>query len=434
MTNFRDKPLQSIRGLPVLVAILGILASQVNLQVESKEPMQSASLEDATVSASSTDTAIGYTVLSDQFAFKDEAVPFKIAVWYPSSQKKSGHSTGTAPSHSPSADSFSSLERAFNPGPSTQSDPPRETSSPPVAQTHFAYPIGSNKIESDLVLNAPVAEGKFPVVFYSHGATGAGTSSFFICELLARNGYIVVAPDFLDTVFVARIDQPVPYDGFLWMRTDQYISWLRELGLNKASREGRTLFEYRPMQLKQTMEKVFVLNKDSKSALFNHVDEDRIGLFGHSFGAWTSVLLAGASPTFQDKRVKAVVALSGPVNEHVYAVASENDLSAVNVPILFEFGDQEPAKGRKDDKTFLFDKSKSPKQLISIKGADHLSFSGGVKGEHKKASEYLTEDPQRKTISETTLDFFNAFIKGDAGSKAKLKDRSEGVASSIADF
>lgn len=378
---------KSKHGLPVLIALLTVILSQSVLQVNGKEQTKSETSAVSTAPGCST-YSIGYSVLSDQLAFRDQPVPFKIAVWYPSSQM-------------PSA---------------------------------AAYPIGSNQIETELVKDGTCASGKHPIVFYSHGATGSGTSSFFICELLAKNGFIVVAPDFLDTVYVTRIDQPVPFDSYLWMRTDQYISFLRELGLNKASKEGRNLYAYRPAQLKQTMEKVFALNKESKNFLFNHIDESRIGLFGHSFGAWTSLLLGGASPDLHDKRIKAVVALSGPVNEHVYSVASANDLDSVNVPLLFEYGEQEPAKGRQDDKTFLFDKAKSPKMLLSIKDADHLSFSGGVKGEHKTVNEYLNADVPRKTISETTLDFFNAFINGADASKDKLKNRTEGVASSYCDF
>jgi len=369
-------------------------APSLSPSVEASSSPSTAKSEQSNSHATSTETtssySIGYTVLSEQYAYREQPVPFKIAVWYPSSDAK-------------------------------KSD-------------DFSYPIGSNKIASEAKLDAPIAEGKFPVLFYSHGATGAGTSSFFVCELLARSGYIVVAPDYLDTVYVARIDQPVPFDGYLWMRTAQYISWLRELGLNKSSREGRILFAYRPVQLKQTIEKIIGSNKDSKSPLYQHLDEERIGLFGHSFGAWTSLLLAGASPSLHDARVKAVVALSGPVNEHVYAVGSDNDLESVKVPVLFEYGDKEPASGRQDDKKFLFEKAKAPKMLIAIKDADHLSFSGGVKGEHKLASEYLNQDLPRKTIAETTLDFFNAFLKDDAASKTKLKNRTEGIAASAVEF
>lgn len=372
----------------VFIVIFTTLVSSWNLQACGKEQGQSAFIK-GTQSVSNALYPIGYTVLSAQYPYKELPITFKIAVWYPTESKPGKHD----------------------------------------------YQIGSNAISTDATADAAVAQGRFPLLFYSHGATGSGTSSFFICETLARNGYIVVAPDFLDTVSVARIDETVPFDGLIRMRTAQYISSLREFGLNKASSEGRTLYSYRPEQLKQTIELVLAMNKDSDGNLLHgHIDESKIGLFGHSFGAWTSLLLAGAGPLQHDPRIKAVVALSGPVNEHVFAVASPNDLAAVKIPVLFEYGDREKEVGRKDDKTLLFDKANTPKILIAIKDADHLSFSGGVRGEHRLAVDYLDRDPVRKTIADTTLDFFDAYIKGDQAKRDRLKERTEGVAFSVAQF
>lgn len=331
---------------------------------------------------------VGYTVVSNEYVYKDQKANYKIAVWYPS---------------------------ALNAG------------------THV-YKLGPSSVNADLAVDSPVADGKFPIVFYSHGATGSGTSSFFICELLAKNGYIVVAPDYLDTVNAARIDEPVPFDGFMRMKTNRDIYWLREYGLNKASREGRTAFEYRPEQLKSTIELALAWNKADGNRFLNKIDADRVGLFGHSFGAWTSLLLCGADAKRLDKRIKAVVALSGPVNEFVYKVDSDNDLKAINVPVLFEYGDQEPALGRRDDKALLFEPANAPKMLLSIKNADHLSFSGGIKGEHKSSTEYLNDDVPRKTISETTLDFFDGFLKSNESKLERLKARTEGISSSAAQF
>jgi len=331
---------------------------------------------------------VGYAVTSTEYDFKEQKIHYKIAIWYPTSRKDGTHD----------------------------------------------YILGPSHISANLAVDSPVAQGRFPIIFYSHGATGSGTSSFFTCELLARNGYIVVAPDYLDEVNAARIDETVPFDGFMRMKTTRYIYWLREYGLNKAAREGRTVFAYRPEQLKQTMDTVLAWDKDQENKFHNRIDEEKVGLFGHSFGAWTSLLAAGASPDFHDKRVKAVVALSGPVNEFVFKIATDNDLKDVKVPVLFEYGERETALGRRDDKTLLYDFAAAPKMLISIKDADHLSFSGGIKGEHKLSSEYLDADPIRKTISETTLDFFDGFLKNERERLDALKTRKEGVASSFADF
>jgi predicted dienelactone hydrolase len=331
---------------------------------------------------------VGYKVDSNEYEFKDQKAPYKIAIWYPSAKPAGQH----------------------------------------------IYKIGPSSISADLAVDAPVAEGRFPIIFYSHGATGSGTSSFFICEMLARNGYIVVAPDFLDMVNAARIDDPVPFNAIMRMNTTHYIYWLREYGLNKASGEGRTIYNYRPEQLQSTMKKALAWDQDSNSIFHNHVDSDRIGLFGHSFGAWTSLLVSGASAKYYDKNVKAVVALSGPVNDFVFKVEGDNDLKHIKIPVLFEYGELEPSLGRRDDKSLLFEPANSPKMLLAIKNADHLSFSGGVKGEHKLSAEYLEQDPPRKTISETTLDFFDGFLKNDKKKLERLETRTDGISFSAVQF
>src|SRR5262249_49788846 len=134
----------------------------------------------------------------------------------------------------------------------------------------------------------------------------------------------------------------------------------------------------------------------------------------------TSLLLSGTNAKYSDSRIKAVVALSGPVNEKIFTCESENDLAAVKIPVLFEYGGKETAMGRNGDKSFLFEKANAPKLLICVKDADHLSFSGGVKGEFKLASDYVDKDTVRKTISETTLDFFDAYLKNEKVKKEKL--------------
>ncbi|MBX9692827.1 MAG: dienelactone hydrolase family protein [Cyanobacteria bacterium] len=323
----------------------------------------------------------GFKTDSREFGYEGALIPYKIAIWYPS---------------------------------------------PDRASSDY-YQIGPSRISTDAAFDGAVAKGKFPVVFYAHGATGAGTSSFFLCETLARAGYIVVAPDFLDTLAVARIQERVEYDSLTRMRFYQYIYWLRNYGLDKAASLGRVQFTYRLDQLKSTIDYMLSLNDKKESVFYQHLDTDRIGLVGHSFGAWTSLLLAGASLQFHDERIKAVAALSGPVNDNVYAVVSDNDLARVHTPVLFEYGEKEKDFGRADDKTLLYDKANSPKILIRIVNADHFAFSGGVKGEFPNAESYIEQDSARRTISTTTRDFFDLFLKKDETARKRLKQPGDGA-------
>ncbi len=333
------------------------------------------------VSSKVDDTTFGFRTDSRDFAYHGSQILYKLAVWYPSPDK--------------STDSY--------------------------------YQIGPSRISSKAAFDGLVENGKHPVVFYAHGATGAGTSSFFLCETLARAGYIVVAPDFLDTLAVARIQERVEYDALTSMRFHQYIYWLRNYGLNKASELGREQFSYRLQQLESTIDYFLSLNEKKDSAFYQRMDTERIGVVGHSFGAWTGLLVAGASLQFQDKRIKAVAALSGPVNEKVYSVVSANDLARVHAPILFEYGEKETDLGREDDKKLLYDKANAPKILIRINGADHFAFSGGVKGEYPTADSYIEQDPAKRAISLTTRDFFDLYLKKDETARQRLTNPAEGA-------
>jgi|AGTN01.1.fsa_nt_gi Predicted dienelactone hydrolase len=335
---------------------------------------------DASISSTS---SIGFTLLSDSFKYRGGVIQSKIAVWYPSQT-------------SPSA---------------------------------FDYKLGPSLVKTNCAVDGKLQSGSFPIIFYSHGATGAGTSSFFICEGLAKAGYIVAAPDFPDEVVAARIQQPIDFDTEMSLKTYRYIYWLRHYALNKAAKEGRDLYSTRPQQLRQTIQVLLNADRDSNSPFFEHIDETRLGLVGHSFGAWTSTLVAGADSEGALSNLKAIAALSGPVNSKVYSVLSKNDLRRVKVPILFEYGERETADGRGNDKKWLYDKANEPKVLFCIKDANHLSFSGGIKGEFKNAKDYLELDSARKTITETTVDFFDAFLKGDEAALNRLRKPDAGVSS-----
>lgn len=339
-------------------------------------------IADASVSNT---TSIGFTLLSNSFKYRGGEIQSKIAVWYPSQ---------TSPAE-------------------------------------FDYKLGPSLVKTSCAVDGKLQSGSFPIIFYSHGATGAGTSSFFICERLAKAGYIVAAPDFPDEVVAARIQQPVDFNTEMSLKTYRYIYWLRHYALNKAAKEGRELYSTRPQQLRQTIQILLKADRDSSSPFFEHIDEERIGLMGHSFGAWTSTMVSGADGEDVVPHLKAVVALSGPVNSKVYRVSSKNDLRRVKVPILFEYGEQETADGRGSDKEWLYDKANEPKVLFCIKDANHLSFSGGIKGEYKTTTEYLEKDGARKTIADSTVDFFDAFIKGDEFARNRLLKPDAGVSRSF---
>ena len=99
------------------------------------------------------------------------------------------------------------------------------------------------------------------------------------------------------------------------------LGWMKDLKeteLNKGGKAYRQKLAYRPKEAKAVIDRLLGENRNSGSPLYGIINEDEIGMVGHSFGAWTSMLVGGADPAFKDPRVKAIVPLSGPVNESVY--------------------------------------------------------------------------------------------------------------------
>lgn len=108
---------------------------------------------------------------------------------------------------------------------------------------------------------APVEEGAFPLVVFSHGHQGYAENSSFLMEHLASHGYVVAAPDHTgNTTF----DDP--------------------------SRDV-TIYALRPLDLSAVLDAVL---GDGVQPVAGHVDRV-VAALGHSFGGYTMFALAGAA-------------------------------------------------------------------------------------------------------------------------------------------
>lgn len=118
------------------------------------------------------------------------------------------------------------------------------------------------------IRNIPMAEGKFPLIFMSHGQGGDRRNQSWLAESLVKNGYIVAS---------------VEHHGNSWRTYDSLISlrfWERARDISFAIDE----------LLKEKFLKERILPK-------------KIGFVGYSLGGMTGLSLAGAKA----QNVKAVV-------------------------------------------------------------------------------------------------------------------------------
>lgn len=151
---------------------------------------------------------------------------------------------------------------------------------------------------------APLAAGgPFPLIVFSHGHQAFDAQSFFLTEHLASHGYIVAACDHVgDTT-----------------------------GSYKQGQLATAAFN-RPQDVSAMLDEMLARNKEEGNFLKGAIDEDKIGMSGHSFGAFTTFADAGGSYDFA--LVKAKCDSLGRENWHgpwwICPDAESSDLSCLD--------------------------------------------------------------------------------------------------------
>ena len=139
-----------------------------------------------------------------------------------------------------------------------------------------------DQISLDETRDAEACAGVYPLIGFSHSSGGDRRQSSFLCAHIASHGYVVGALDHSELV-------------------------APELACRPQTAEQR-LFIIHGMIESRVPDVRFLLDQMLASGRLGrgvHIDSQRIGLVGHSFGGWT-VLAAPDS----ELRVRAVVALT----------------------------------------------------------------------------------------------------------------------------
>jgi len=153
--------------------------------------------------------------------------------------------------------------------------------------------------------NAPVAEGRFPLVVVSHGNGGSHLAYRTFGAHLARNGYVVALLEHAGN-----------------NRNDNQLEGTLENLVN------------RPRHVRLTMDAVA-----SDAQLGACAQPDNVAIIGHSMGAYTALAVAGGTPWTEtrqrvevtpDPRVRALVLLAPATAWY----SPKDSLSHVTVPIL----------------------------------------------------------------------------------------------------
>ena len=228
--------------------------------------------------------------------------------------------------------------------------------SPAAERDSFTMPARAIASAQQAARDAPVRQGRYPLIAFSHSSYGDRRQSAHLTTHLASHGYVVVAADHEGNSaadFAARA-------GAAPMTSEERDAYIARIIADRVP-DIRTL-----------LDRVLAGAAADVSAV---IDATRIGLAGWSFGGWAVL----ATPE-HDERVSAIAALApagsrDPLPGIIPATLAFGWKHAASTLVLT--GDEDrftPIAGVSD----VFARIPEPKRMFVLRGADHAHFADDV--------------------------------------------------------
>ncbi|MGW8321432.1 MAG: alpha/beta hydrolase family protein, partial [Thermodesulfobacteriota bacterium] len=216
---------------------------------------------------------------------------------------------------------------------------------------------------SELALQDPLISqaGEFPLIVFSHGSGGLRYQSFFLTEVLASHGFVVVAADHVGNTL------------------------LDELGGTFAPLSE--MMVERPLDVSFLITRMLEKNEDAGDFFYRSIDGERIGVCGHSFGGFTSFAAAagfGADPPDEVASELPEDFVPVPVDPRVDAIAplapvsswfGDTELKGISVPTMIIGGTDDTTTPIETENVRPFDLIPAQVYRADLDGAVHFSFS-----------------------------------------------------------
>lgn len=266
--------------------------------------------------------------------------------------------------------------------------------------------------------HAPTTGGPYPVVVLSHGAGGDWDTHFAQAQDLAAHGYVVLCLQHVgsDRERLTRGLRPMQNLDAMIRDADEVLARPKDVGfaLDMAKRWN-----------------------ESHATLRGKLDLQRVGAMGHSFGAFTTMVVCGMRPALdwlvpavapgnglgpdlRDARVRCGVALSPQgVGEPFFLVDSFKSLQA---PLLGVSGTADaqqagqPATNRRDAFALW---PTGPHAFVWLNNAAHLDFTDST-GADRRAQPSPSRADVQPIARAATRAFFDLHLKGDESARSRL--------------
>ncbi|MFT9819723.1 alpha/beta hydrolase family protein [Lysinibacillus sp. NPDC056185] len=236
---------------------------------------------------------------------------------------------------------------------------------------------GDNRIVNVEFWYPKNADGTYPLLVFSHGAYGIKTSNSSTYTELASHGYIVVSIDHPYHSFYTRSE-----DGIVTMISPDFKNEVEDTNKGLYSNEERYNIIQKWMKLRTddmnfVIDTILTKTKSDNDPIYQHINTEKIGVFGHSMGGAASVLLGR-----ERDDVSAVVNIDAPFfSELIYNKADDNFMAsskAYTTPLFNIYSDD---VWRQLNRTPVYVANKlNNKQFegaytTHFKGAKHLSLT-----------------------------------------------------------
>ena len=210
-------------------------------------------------------------------------------------------------------------------------------------------------------------EHGFPLVVFSHGFTANGPAYAPLVALFVQAGYVVALPTF-----------PLS---------------------NGAAPGGPTIVDYvnQPGDVSFVITQMLRLDHTKGDPLRHVIDDDEIGVAGHSLGAITTLGVA-ANTCCQDRRIDAAVSFSG-----IELFPNGKWFAQPTPPLLLVHGNADGTVPY-GASVSIYGQAPPPKAFLTLVGAPHTPFR----------TPWL--DPTVKTV----VDFLDGYLKHDGGALRRL--------------
>ena len=219
----------------------------------------------------------------------------------------------------------------------------------PEAQQHLVADVASNPAPQAAVRDALPRRDQegFPVIIFSHGNGGMRGQSFSYTAHLASHGYVVISPDHVGNTFFDLAAASEPAEQIAAAAVD------------------------RPLDVSAILDGL----EDGILApelLAGIVDLRRVGITGHSFGGYTSLVAASPTSKYGDPRIQAAVPVT-PLTSALALVSAP--VEDVEIPVFYVGATADQTLDYTDETLIPYEAHTGPKGMAGLKEAGHFSFS-----------------------------------------------------------